>query len=209
MLCGADDSDELSKEHAPYVDEETANVERLKNARNESKRKDKRIKSLSNEVESLESEVDELSKELKATKRKLERKEKEVVESGSNANVNNSDNMLSSNSVSIGKVSESKGQTFNATYYSAYCSTGCTGVTATGDDVSSSIYVRGKRVIAVDPSVIPLGSTVRVTTPNETFEATALDTGGDIKGNRIDILVESTEKAYSLGRHSVKVEVLN
>ena len=209
MLCGADDSDELSKEYAPYVDEETAHVERMKNMRNESKRKDKRIKRLSDEVESLESEVDELTKELKATKRNLERKEKEVGDSGGNAVANTSDNKHSGNSVSNGKVSETKGQTFNATYYSAYCSTGCTGVTATGDDVSSSIYVRGKRVIAVDPNVIPLGSTVRVTTPNESFEALAIDTGGSIKGNRIDILVESTEKAYSLGRHSVKVEVLN
>src|SRR5699024_8366605 len=134
---------------------------------------------LTNEVESRESEVDELSKELKATKSKLERKEKEVGESGGNAAVNNGGNKPSGKSVSDGKVSESKGQTFNATYYSAYCSTGCTGVTATGDDVSSSIYVKGKRVIAVDPSVIPLGSTVRVTTPNESFEAMALDTGGD------------------------------
>ena len=209
MLCGADDSDELSKEHAPYVDEETAHVERMKNMRNESKRKDKRIKRLSDEVESLESEVDELTKELKATKRNLERKEKEVGESGGNEVGNTGGNKPSGNSVSDGKVSETKGQTFNATYYSAYCPTGCAGVTATGDDVSSSIYVKGKRVIAVDPSVIPLGSTVRVTTPNETFEATALDTGGLIKGNRIDILVESTEKAYSLGRHDVKVEVLN
>ena len=129
-------------------------------------------------------------------------------ESGGNAADNTGDIKPSGNTNSNGKVSESKGQTFNATYYSAYCSTGCTGVTATGDDVSSSIYVRGKRVVAVDPSVIPLGSTVRVTTPNETFEATALDTGGDIKGNRIDILVESTEKAYSLGRHDVNVEIL-
>ena len=108
-------------------------------------------------------------------------------------------------------ASKGEGKTYNATYYSAYCPT-CGewgGITATGDDISSSIYVRGKRVVAVDPSVIPLGSTVRVTTPNESFEALAIDTGGNIKGNRIDILVESTEKAYSLGRHSVKVEVLN
>ena len=179
----------------------------MKNARNESKRKDKRIKRLSDEVESLESEVDELSKELKATKSKLERKE--VGDSGGNADVNAGDSNPIGNSDSNGKVSEMKGQTYEASYYSAFCSTGCTGVTATGDDVSSSIYVKGKRVVAVDPSVIPLGSTVRVTTPNESFEAMALDTGGDIKGNRIDILVESAEKAYSLGRHDVKVEVLN
>ena len=108
-------------------------------------------------------------------------------------------------------ASKGEGKTYNATYYSAYCPT-CGewgGITATGDDISSSIYVRGKRVVAVDPSVIPLGSVVKVTTPYETFEALALDTGGDIKGRRIDILVEATEKAYSLGRHDVKVEVLN
>src|SRR5699024_2226293 len=116
VLCGADDSDELNKKHAPYVDEETAHVERMKNMRNERKRKDKRIKSLSDEVESLESEVVELTKELKATKRKLDRKEREVGESGGNADVNTGDNKPSGNSVSDGKVSESKGQTFNATY---------------------------------------------------------------------------------------------
>lgn len=97
-----------------------------------------------------------------------------------------------------------------ASHYSAYCPT-CGewgGITATGDDISSSIYVRGLRVIAVDPSVIPLGSKVRVTGAGYNFEALALDTGGAIKGNRIDILVSSTEEAYALGMKDVKVEVL-
>lgn len=60
-----------------------------------------------------------------------------------------------------------------------------TGVTATGVNLKGSPHVYG---IAVDPSVIPLGSHVRVQ-PNPfgyggTFRA--FDTGGAIKGNRID-----------------------
>ena len=96
-----------------------------------------------------------------------------------------------------------------ATFYTAFCPTGCTGITATGVDVSNTIYYEGKRIIAVDPNVIPLGSHVRVTLKDGTsFEALALDTGGAIKGNRIDVLVASRDEAYKLGRQSAKVEIL-
>ena len=50
------------------------------------------------------------------------------------------------------------------------------------------------KVIAVDPKVIPLGSKVWV----EGYgEAIAGDTGGAIKGNRIDVLVGSDGSANS------------
>lgn len=96
-----------------------------------------------------------------------------------------------------------------ATHYTAFCDTGCTGVTATGKDVSNTTTHNGKKVIAVDPNVIPLGSDVRITSGSNSYIATAQDTGGDIKGNRIDILVASKSEARSLGRTGVKVEVLN
>lgn len=97
---------------------------------------------------------------------------------------------------------------FTATFYTASCA-GCSGITATGIDVRQSIYSEGRRVIAVDPSVIKLGSIVRVTLENgESFEAVAGDTGGAIKGARIDVLVASKEEANRLGRQSAKVEVL-
>ncbi len=97
-----------------------------------------------------------------------------------------------------------------ATFYTAFCDTGCIGVTATGLDVSSTIYTPdGYRVIAVDPRVIALGSIVKVTLENgDSFEAKASDTGGDIKGNRIDILVKSRDEAYRLGRQSASIEVI-
>lgn len=98
---------------------------------------------------------------------------------------------------------------YEATAYTAYCSTGCTGVTATGVDVRNSIYHKGKRVVAVDPNVIPLGSTVKIRLSNgTTFEATAQDTGGAIKGNKIDILHNTKQEAKQFGRQKVEVAIV-
>lgn len=98
--------------------------------------------------------------------------------------------------------------TFNASYYTAYCSEGCTGVTATGYNVSNTIYYNGLRIIATDPKVIKLGTIVEVKTPYETFKAISLDTGGAIKNYKADILVSSTQEAINLGRHNIQIRVL-
>ena len=58
------------------------------------------------------------------------------------------------------------------------------------------------RTIAVDPKVIPYGSHVFI--PGFGWRI-AEDTGAQIKGNRIDILVENEEKAFDLGRKSALV----
>lgn len=101
-------------------------------------------------------------------------------------------------------------QTFEATAYTAYCAEGCTGTTATGLDVSHTIYHAGKRIIAVDPSVIALGSTVEVRQADgTTFEAVSQDTGGAIKGVKIDVLVANEADAVQFGRQSVQVRVIN
>ena len=106
------------------------------------------------------------------------------------------------------QVSNGRTIRVSATHYTAGCA-GCSGITATGIDVRNSIYAGGKRVIAVDPRVIPLGSTVQVTTPYGSFTAIAGDTGGAIKGNIIDILVGSQGEAVSKGRTSATVTILN
>lgn len=95
-----------------------------------------------------------------------------------------------------------------ATAYDAFCDTGCIGVTATGYDVSNTVYKDGYRIIAVDPSVIPLGSLLYVETKNNSFVGIAEDTGGDIKGNRIDVLMENRSIAYDFGRQNVSVTVV-
>jgi len=98
--------------------------------------------------------------------------------------------------------------TFTATAYTADCE-GCIGITKTGIDVRNTIYHENKRVIAVDPRVIPLGTTLEIRLADgTTFDAIAVDTGGAIKGARIDVLVEKKEDALEFGRQDVKVRIL-
>ncbi|MBK5495656.1 3D domain-containing protein [Bacillus thuringiensis] len=64
----------------------------------------------------------------------------------------------------------------------------------------------GMKLIAVDPNVIPLGKTVNV----EGYGvAIAADTGGAIKGHRIDVLMPDKGSSSSWGRRTVKVTILN
>lgn len=68
---------------------------------------------------------------------------------------------------------------------------------------------KGYRVIAVDPSVIPLGALVSVKlSDGTTFKARAMDTGSAIKGRRIDLLIGSVKEAKDFGRRVVKVRIL-
>ena len=61
-------------------------------------------------------------------------------------------------------------------------------------------------VVAVDPSIIPLGS--RVYIPGY-GEAIAADTGGAIYGYRIDLCMESYAEAMDFGRRVVTVYLLD
>lgn len=95
-----------------------------------------------------------------------------------------------------------KEMTVTATAYTAYC-TGCSGTTAIGIDLRTN---PNQRVIAVDPRVIPLGTKVWV----EGYgEAIAGDTGGAIKGNKIDVFIPSQENALAWGVKTVKIKILN
>lgn len=80
--------------------------------------------------------------------------------------------------------------------YEHICGTG-TGLTATGIPVAPGM-------VAVDPDVIPLGSTVII----DGREYLAADTGGAIKGNRIDIAVETHQEALELGIRTATVWVV-
>lgn len=64
--------------------------------------------------------------------------------------------------------------------------------------------VRG--VVAVDPKVIPLGTKLYV----EGYGyAVAADTGGAIKGNRIDLVMNTVKECRKWGRKKVQVHILN
>ncbi|MBO0993017.1 3D domain-containing protein [Bacillus sp. SD088] len=95
-----------------------------------------------------------------------------------------------------------KEMTVTATAYTASCD-GCSGVTATGIDLKKN---PDQKVIAVDPKVIPLGSKVQV----EGYgTAVAGDTGGAIKGKKIDLFMPAKSDATKFGVRSVKIKVLD
>lgn len=76
--------------------------------------------------------------------------------------------------------------------YPHICGTG-NGITASGRRVTPYVSC------AVDPDVIPLGSTVMLEHNGEMVYLRADDTGGSIKGNRLDIAVKGHQEALSLG----------
>ncbi|GAA0320893.1 ubiquitin-like domain-containing protein [Bacillus carboniphilus] len=89
----------------------------------------------------------------------------------------------------------------NSTAYTAYC-TGCSGITTTGINLRQNPDMK---VIAVDPSVIPLGTKVYV----EGYgHAVAGDTGSAIKGNKIDVFFPTKAEAYRWGVKKVKITIL-
>lgn len=72
------------------------------------------------------------------------------------------------------------------------------GITASGTTVKEG------RTIAVDPDIIPLGSTVWI----NGVEYIAEDTGGAIKGKKVDIYFTDHQAALEYGVRTVQVEVL-
>jgi 3D (Asp-Asp-Asp) domain-containing protein len=85
-----------------------------------------------------------------------------------------------------------------ATAYTASCY-GCSGITALG-------YHAGHGIVAVDPRVIPLGTHLFIPGYGS---AIAGDTGGAIKGSRIDLGFNSFSDAIQFGRREITVYVLN
>jgi 3D (Asp-Asp-Asp) domain-containing protein len=101
----------------------------------------------------------------------------------------------------VNKSPSGKKITVNATSYTASC-LGCSGVTTTGINLKAN---PSKKVIAVDPSIIPLGSTVYVPGYGT---AVAGDTGGAIKGAHIDVFLPDRSSALSWGSKTLTITLL-
>lgn len=85
---------------------------------------------------------------------------------------------------------EPKIVTFEATAY-----------TWTGNRTATGTWPE-EGIVAVDPEVIPLGTQLYV----EGYgPAVAADTGGDIKGNRIDLYMSTDAECWEFGRREVRV----
>lgn len=73
------------------------------------------------------------------------------------------------------------------------------GITASG------VKAKANRTVAVDRKVIPLGTHIIYNGK----EYVAEDTGGAIKGNKIDIYFDSHGEALEFGRQTIEIEVLS
>ena len=86
-------------------------------------------------------------------------------------------------------------ETYTATAYSLR------GRTATG-------AAPAQGMIAADPHVLPLGSRVRIEAGSYSGEYVVTDTGGGVKGHRIDIWTPTARDAMRFGRRAVKLTIL-
>lgn len=78
------------------------------------------------------------------------------------------------------------------------------GITATGAKCEVG-------VVAVDPRVIPLGTKLYIETVDGSFVygyCSAQDTGGAIKGNKVDLAMNTKSECFQFGRRKVKVYIL-
>lgn len=84
---------------------------------------------------------------------------------------------------------------FDAT---AYC---LKGRTASGIDTRPG-------VIAADPRVLPIGTVVHLRAGQYTGTYTVMDTGGRIKGRRVDVYLQTHREAIQFGRRQVKIKII-
>ncbi len=155
---------------------------------------------------------EEISKEI-AGERIITEPVKEVVQYGTQySGLSSRGGTVSRVSDPEAEISYSKAITCNASAYDlSYESCGKRpgdrgyGITASGMKAA-----RG--VVAVDPRVIPLGTRLYIQSldsyPDYGY-AVAGDTGGAIKGNRVDLFMETRSQALQFGRRSVKVYILD
>lgn len=153
------------------------NIDSVKEAANNS------VQAAKNKIESLKAE-----------------EAKKAEEAAKKNNAANSSNTTSSNNSSSQPSSDGKYKktlSMEATAYS--------GGTLTAMGLKPVRDPGGISTIAVDPSVIPLGSKVYI--PGYGY-AIASDTGGVIKGNIIDLYMNSHDECISWGRRQVTLHIV-
>lgn len=78
-----------------------------------------------------------------------------------------------------------------------------------GETTASGVGVR-TGIAAADPAILPVGSVVRVETPNPRYSGvwTIMDTGPAVRGRAIDLYLWSCNEALQFGRRGVRLTVL-
>lgn len=81
------------------------------------------------------------------------------------------------------------------------------GITAKGDNLYTSIYYQGYRIIAAPPSV-PFNTIVEIQVGGQTIKGIVRDRGGRIQGNNFDITFPNLKNCQIFGRQQGKWRVI-
>ena len=130
----------------------------------------------------------------KSASKSSESKTSKLSKSSEGKSSSSNKSQSSEDSLSSSEISSKKSMTVSATAYSGHT------ITATGTTPKWG-------TIAVDPSVIPYGTKVYIPRFGRTFVAE--DCGGAIKGNKIDIFMNSESECNSWGRRSITIQILD
>lgn len=205
-----EEQEKLDKLKTSLSDEKSQLVEKTETIHNEKKAMDEKVTSLQAMIRNQQAELATLDQKRKTEEARIAAEKaksepaKVVVASAKSENTSTpaSKNNSSSNKTAPKSTPATSGKkiTVSATGYSTK-QPGLSTHTAMGIDLR-----KNPMVIAVDPSVIPLGTMVKI--PGYGI-AIAGDTGGAIKGNKIDIHYKTVGEALRWGRRNVTIEILN
>lgn len=181
-----DKLNKITVEYSKEINDLKNSIEKLNddNAKNQ-----ENLNNANKTVESLAKENEELKKRISARRLEKEKRNQGVQ--------NNTTDQTSSSAINGTKL------TMVATAYSSdpRDSQGGGNITATGQNLLAN-----PMAIAVDPNVIPLGTKLHVEGYGVAY---AVDTGGAIKGNIIDIHFPTYEQCVAWGRRTVTVTILS
>jgi 3D (Asp-Asp-Asp) domain-containing protein len=154
--------------------------------------------SISKEIDLAEKEKERIQKQLSQAQTKLKNEQQKAAKP---QNIGYENNTQPNHNVAKDNSSTKQEMYVTATAYSHESS--ATGLTYMGYNIKKNPNMK---LIAVDPTVIPLGSKVWV----EGYgEAIAGDIGSAIKGHKIDVLLPSENQAIQWGRKVVKIAILD
>lgn len=203
----------LKKQQDDYTKAlEKSNTE-LEKTKQEAKQEKQKVKKVKKVTKQYKTKYKTLKQKHQATKKQLDTtkkqnkvlKEKVAMKQRAITLASNPVAHATHKNTSSSSTNSSKTITVTATAYTAHCGS-CSGITATGVNVRHST----PNLIAVDPRVVPLGKHVELIANGKSLGTyLAGDTGGAIKGNKIDILVSSDAEAIKWGVRTVTLKVLD
>ncbi len=152
-----------------------------------------------NEIQQLQEEIQQLKEQQTEDQPQDQIQDKQDKENKSSNKTENKETITvtidnSDDKNATGTSNTSNARAFTAT---AYC---LKGRTASGSGVRRGI-------VAADPRVLPLGTRISLNAGSYSGSYVVADTGGAVKGKKLDIWVPSCSEARRFGRRSVKVSV--